>query len=159
MTDDRVTVHLLDLPVPLAAGARQWFEELLREFALIHAGAADHARTEVPSRLTEMVDSLVTRYAGINDLAQERLEAAIDRGDAVIADHVLEVPREAAAASAALDAMMDEADEFCRQGKHLLTLTEPHAVQVYRRWYLEQVVSQVSGEAPVPWSEYLASTA
>lgn len=159
MTGDMAVVHLLELPVPLAAGAQQWFEELLREFSLIHASAADHARSEVPSRLTEMVDSLVTRYAGVNDNARERLEAAIDRGDRVIADHVLEIPREAAAASRALGAMLDEADEFCRQGRHLLTLAEPRAVQAYRRWYLEEVVAQVGGAAPVPWTEYVAGSA
>jgi hypothetical protein len=149
------TVHLLDLPVPIAARARQWFEELLREFTLIHNGAADgHDRPEVPGRLTAMVDTLVTRYAGLNDDARERLEAAIDRGDLVIADHVMEMPPEAAQASQGLAAMMDQAGDFCRQGRHLLTLAEPDDVLAYRRWYLEEVVRQIAGEDPTPWPVY-----
>ena len=156
MTSPLVAVHLLELPVPVAARARQWFEELMREFALMHAGAADaHDRPEVPARLTAMVDMLVTRYAGVNDDAQDRLEAAIDRGDRVIRDHLMEMPPDAATASQALGAMMDEAAEFCRQGKHLLTLAEPDDVLVYRRWYLGEVVAQVAGAAPTPWPDYL----
>ncbi|MCU1593856.1 MAG: hypothetical protein JWO12_1248 [Frankiales bacterium] len=148
------TVHLLELPVPLAAQAQQWFEELMREFALIHGGAADHERPQTPGRLTAMVDALVSRFAGVNDDARDRLEEAIDRRDLVIADHVMQMPAEAAAASIGLAAMMDEADEFCRQGQHLLTLAEPQSVRVYRTWYLAEVVAQLGGAAPVPWPEY-----
>ena len=148
---ERCTVHLLELPVPLAARSRQWFEELMREFALIHAGSADGHDQHVPRRLMAMVDMLVTRYSGLNDDAQDRLESAIDRHDRVIEDHTLVVPPEAAAAASALDAMMDEAEAFCRQGKHLLTLAEPPDVLAYRRWYLGEIVRQVTGEEPRPW--------
>jgi hypothetical protein len=154
---DLSTVHLLELPVPLAARARQWFEELMREFALIHAGAADHERPEVPGRLMSLVDLLVAQFSGLNDDARNRLEDAIDRGDQVIADHVVEMPKEAGAAAQALGAMMDEAEAFCRQGRHLLTLAEPPAVLAYRRWYLEEIVAQLAGAAPTPWSQYRAA--
>ena len=150
-----VTVHLLELPVPVAGKARQWFEELMREFTLMHAGAADgHDRPGVPARLTAMVDTLVTRFAGLNDDARNRLEAAIDRGDRVIADHVMEMPSEAGPASQGLAAMMDEAGEFCRQGQHLLTLAEPDDVLVYRRWYLGEIIAQLGGADPTPWPTY-----
>jgi hypothetical protein len=151
-----VTIHLLGLPLPLAERARQWFEELLREFALIHAGA-DQSQHDVPQRLMAMVDALVTRYAGINDDARDRLESAIDRGELVIADHELQVPPSARAALQALDAMMDDADEFCRQGRHLLTLAEPEDVRRYRRWYLTQIVTQLDGGAPTPWLAVVGS--
>ena len=150
-----VTVHLLELPVPLATRARQWFEELMREFALIHAGMVDGpGRPEVPGRLLAMVDMLVTRYSGLNDDARERLEAAIDRGDRLVQDHVTTVPPEAAQACQGLADMMDEADEFCRQGRHLLTLATPPDVLAYRRWYLSEVVVQIAGERPTPWPAY-----
>jgi hypothetical protein len=153
-SEQLLTVHLLELPVPLAARAQQWFEELLREFALIHADNADnHDRPEVPGRLMAMVDLLVTRYSPFSDDARDRLEAAIDLGEQVIEDHVTRLPPEAAAAAQALAAMMDEADRFCRQGKHLLTLAEPESVLAYRRWYLREIVTQLGGGAPTPWSD------
>ena len=152
---DLTTVHLLELPVPLAARARQWFEELMREFTLIHAGSADgHERPDVPTRLTQMVEMLVTRFSSLNDDARQRLDAAIERGDEVIADHVMDMPPEVGPASQALGAMMDEADEFCREGEHLLTLATPPDLLAYRRWYLGQIVDQLAGQEPTPWPAY-----
>jgi hypothetical protein len=153
-----VPVHLLQLPVPLAARAQQWFEELMREFTLMHAGTAEAAHREVPARLTEMIDTLTTRFAGLNDDARNRLDAAIDRRDLVIADHVMHLPHDAAAASIGLGAMLDEADEFCRQGQHLLTLAEPAEVRAYREWYLAEVVKQLGGGTPTPWPQHLAGS-
>ena len=129
----------------------------MREFALIHAGAADHERPDVPARLMTMVDALVTRYAGLNDDARERLEAAIDRQEQVIADHVMEMPAEAGAAARGPATMMDEVDVYCRQGRHLLTLAEPDDVLAYRRWYLDELVAQLGGSEPTPWPRYPAA--
>ena len=150
-----VPVHLLQLPVPLAARSRQWFDELLREFALISAGATDgHDGPHVPRRLMQMVDELTTRFAGVSDEPQERLDAATARGDQVIPDHLLELPVEAAPAVVDLGALLDEADRYCRQGRHLLTLATPEDLLLYRRWYLSEIVEQLAGAAPVPWPAY-----
>ena len=149
-------MHLLLLPVPVAARARQQFEELTREFALMHAGAADGHGAEVPRRLMDMVEVLTTRFAGLNDDARERLDAAIDRGDEVIEDHVMSMPPEAGPASRALGDMLDEADDFCRQGRHLLTLATPPDLVAYRRWYLGEVADQLVGAAPTSWPQYRA---
>lgn len=149
-----VEVHLLQLPVPLAAKAIQHFEELTREFALIAGGSAssDPAH-QVPARLMELIDALVQRYGGLNTEAEERLAAAIDRGDVVIEDHVLDVPPEADEATRALGAMVDEADDYCRSGEHLLTLESPRDCVAYRRWYLGEVLAQLRGEPPTPWPD------
>ena len=150
-----VTVHLLELPVPLAARSRQWFDELLREFALIRAGEQDdHDGREVPARLMEMVDALTTRFSGVNDEPRQRLDDAFDRGDRVIADHVLALPVEAASAIGALGELLDAADQYCRQGQHLLTLATPDDLVAYRRWYLGQIADQLHGAAPVPWPQF-----
>jgi 2-polyprenyl-3-methyl-5-hydroxy-6-metoxy-1,4-benzoquinol methylase len=149
------TVHLLQLPVPLAARSRQWFEELMREFALIHAGSVDdHESRHVPARLMDMVDALTSRFAGVDDEPRKRLETAIDRGDRVMPDHVMDLPVEAAPATRALGDMLDEADEYCRQGQHLLTLAPPDDLLDYRRWYLSQIADQLHGAPPTPWPEY-----
>ena len=151
-----VQVHMLQLPVPIAARAQQHFEELLREFALIQAAADDEEGAErpVPQRLMELVDVLTQQFGGLNDGPQQRLEDAIARGDATIDDHVLEVPPAAGPASQALGDMIDEADEYCRRGQHLLTLSTPEDCVTYRRWYLGQVVGQLEGSPPVSWPDY-----
>lgn len=149
-----VEVHLLGLPVPLAAKARQHFEGLTREFELIAAGSAHgESRHEVPVRLTQLVEALTGQFAGVNTEADERLEDAIEQELGVIDDHVLMLPVEAAEASMALGAMIDEADAYCRQGEHLLTLGSPPDCIAYREWYLGQVVSQLAGEPPIGWPD------
>ncbi|MCU1588172.1 MAG: hypothetical protein JWN31_1665 [Frankiales bacterium] len=149
-----VEVHMLGLPVPLAAKTRQHFEGLMREFELIAAGSS-HGQSahEVPVRLTQLVEALTGQFAGINTEADERLEDAIEAGIEEIEDHVLVLPIEAAEASVALGAMIDEADDYCRQGEHLLTLGSPPDCIAYREWYLGQVVGQLAGESPVAWPD------
>ena len=148
--DGMVEVHLLDLPVPLAAAGREHFEGLTREFMLIAASSAD--TTHVPARLVELVGSITAQYADINSEADQRLEDAIDARDTVIEDHVLVVPPAAAPAAKALSDILEEADEYCSQGQHLLTLAAPPELVAYRHWYLGEVLSQLAGAAPVPWS-------
>jgi hypothetical protein len=150
-----VEIHVLELPVQVAGRAQQHFEELMREFALIAAGvASDDQEHHVPKRLLDLVDTLVQQYGGLNTEAEQRLADAIDRGDEVIADHVLEVPPEAGAATQALGDIIDEADEYCRRGQHLLTLASPEEAVNYRRWYLSEVIRQLDGQPPVPWPQY-----
>ena len=148
-----VEVHLLALPVPLAARSQQHFEELMREFLLI-ADGHQHGQSEhqVPARLMNLVQTLVEQFGVVAGPAEERLADAIDRGDQVIDDHVLEVPVEAGPAAQALGDLIDEADEYCRRGQHLLTLATPAECVAYRRWYLDQVITQTQGAAPIPWT-------
>jgi hypothetical protein len=149
-----IDVHLLGLPVPLAARSQQHFEELMREFVLIAAGheqgQSDHG---VPARLMTLVETLVQQFGAVAGPAEDRLADAIDRGDPVIDDHVLEVPAGAGPAAQALGALIDEADEYCRRGQHLLTLATPADCVAYRRWYLDQVITQIEGAAPIAWPD------
>lgn len=149
-----IDIHLLELPVPLAGRAQQHVDELLREFALIQASTDD--QHHVPARLLELMATLTRQFEGVNDAARERLEAAVARRDQVIADHVLTLPPEASPASAALGALLDECDDYCSAGKDLLTLATPPDLLLYRRWYLDQVIDQLDGAAPVSWPDYRA---
>jgi hypothetical protein len=142
------------LPVRLAARSQQHFEELMREFVLIAAGHQDgHSEHEVPARLMNLVETLVQQYGDVADAAEERLADAIDRGDQVINDHVLQVPAAAGPAAQALGDLIEEADEHCRRGHHLLTLATPTDCVAYRRWYLGQIATQLHGAGPIPWTD------
>jgi hypothetical protein len=151
---DRVEVHLLQLPVPLAERARQHFEGLMREFTLIAAGNEEGgSQHPTPARLIELVDALTVQFAGVSTEADQRLQDAIDARLEVIDDHILVLPPAAGPASQALGDMIDEADDYCRAGEHLLTLASPADCIVYRKWYLGQVISQLAGATPVAWPD------
>jgi hypothetical protein len=148
---DLVDVHLLDLPVPLAGRFDEHFEGLLREFALIAgSGEADH---HVPVRLLTLVDTALAAFDGLNDEAAQRVDRAVAAGEQRLADHVVQLPPAAAPVAQALADLLEEADDYCRQGQHLLTVPAQPDVVAFRRWYAEQLQTQLRGEAPVPWPQ------
>ena len=66
-------------------------------------------------------------------------------------DLLLQVPASAGPVGLSLDGMLDETDEFCREGK-LLTLEPPDDVIAFHRWYLAELSAQLEGAEPRPWS-------
>lgn len=145
--DPFVPVSLLRYPLRLGARASQYYEEIFREFALLAAAEPDSADS-VPARLLALVDALGRRYARQENHEIER-DAALRRGE-IERDFVLELPVSAAEASRVFDKMLDEADDFCREGV-LLTLAAPAEVVEFRRWYLAQVIDQIGGAPPQAW--------
>jgi hypothetical protein len=154
-----VDVHLLQVPVPLWSRAQQLSDELLREFALAAAQSDDDADHHLPARLTTLMEVLTTQFDGVSTAQEEQLAAAAAAGQQVIDDLVFHVPVEAAPASRMLGDMLDEADEYCRQGEHLLTLAAPDDVVRFRRWYLMAFIEQCGGAAPVAWPDFDGSWA
>ena len=146
--DPLVEVVLLRYPLRLAVRASQHYEEVFREFALLAASRAEPAES-VPVRLLRLIDALGRRYARQEALEAER-DAALARGEAE-RDFTIQVPRSVASASQVLGTMLDETDEFCRKGM-LLTLAAPEDVVAFRRWYLQELVNQIDGGAPTPWT-------
>jgi hypothetical protein len=65
----------------------------------------------------------------------------------------VELPATAAPALRGVAELLDEADEFCRSGQHLLTLATPSHLLEYRRWYLGELAAQLEGAPPKPWPE------
>lgn len=147
-----VEVQLLGYPLRVAQRATEHYNDIFREFALL-AGDQPHEGREVPRRLLALVDALGRRYPRQQAHEQER-EAALARGE-LSADFVISMPRSAGDASAELDAMLDETDEFCLAGK-LLTLAAPDDVVEFRRWYLQEVVVQTRGGPATHWPGELA---
>jgi hypothetical protein len=150
-----VEVHLLGLPVPVWARAQERTDELIREFTLIAADLRQQGgHTDVPVRLIELVDALTAQYGGLSTTQEAQLSAAADAGEERIEDLVFHVPPEAAAAAIALGGLLDEADEYCRAGEHLLTLASPPDVVRFRNWYLEEFTRQLVGDPATPWADY-----
>jgi hypothetical protein len=146
-------VRLLNLPVQLWVDAKQHNDELLREFTLIATAkdspAEGHA---VPERLLAVITTLRQQYGQGSSERDARIFAANAAGIRQL-DMVVELPRTAAPALRNLAELLDDADEFCRSGQHLLTLATPPELVAYRRWYLRELAMQLEGAAPTPWSE------
>ena len=152
--DDLVDVHVVRLPVSVWARAQEQSDALIREFALIssevlNASSGHH----VPSRLLTLVQELTAGYSGFTGDQEAELYAAADRGVEEIDLHY-RVPRAAGPAAQALGRLLDEADEYCRAGQHLLTLASSDELVRFRWWFLDQFVDQPAGAPPVAWSDY-----
>lgn len=142
-----VEIELLRYPLRLGARASEHYEEVFREFAIL-AGASPESTEDVPARMLALIDALGRRYARQQDHEIEREEALL-RGE-LSRDMVISVPPSAAEAGIELDRMLDETDEFCREGA-LLTLAPPEDVVAFRRWYITELVEQVAGRPAQPW--------
>lgn len=152
-----VTVQLLQFPLELYRQASEHHDELQREFALLqHASSEDE--TSVPRRLRLLIEELNDRFGAFSAAPRSALATALDRGDKSI-DVEYRVPPEVRDAVVALGALLDEADDFCRRGTHLLTLATPPAALALRRWYLDQFVVQIDGAEPTPWDQWVHDTA
>jgi hypothetical protein len=155
VTDDSlVEVQMLQLPVPLWSRSQEQHDALMREFALMSVPAEQGEKARhVPSRLIELMDTLTAEFEGVSTEQEQQLYAAAEAGvDAI--DLVYRVPAGVADASRVLGAMLDETDEYCRQGQHLLTLASDDELVRFRWWYLDQFINQVAGTPPVAWPDY-----
>jgi hypothetical protein len=146
-------VRLLRVPVALHAQAQEHNAELMREMYLLAQQVHDHRTDLLPTRLVALVGALGTQFAEVTTVQDQQLDDAVARGVEEL-DVVYRVPVEAAEASRAVDAMLDEADEFCREGQHLLTLATPEELLHYRRWYLAEFINQIAGRPATPWPDY-----
>ena len=156
LAEDLITVEIVGLPVDVQLEAQQQNDELTRELVLV----AEQLRQEgdsaaLPVRFIELVGTLSTRYSMFTAEQEQQLRTAIETG-AERLDMTYRVPRSAATAAAHLGDILDEVDEYCRRGKLLLTLATPQKLVTYRRWFLDQFVSQAAGGPPVSWMEYAA---
>ena len=157
-SDELITVHVLGMPTALQVQAQQQNDELTRELMLVAEQMRQRGNSaDLPVRFVEMVSTLSGRYAIFTAEQEAQLAAAIAAGQPTI-DLTYTLPASAAAAAGALGEILDEADDYCRQGQLLLTLATPPELVAYRRWFLDQFVDQADGAAPVSWSEYSERT-
>ena len=141
-------VRLLNVPLRLLAASREHHDEVMREFAMLalDEGLGSHP---VPTRMLELIDILGRRYGAASERPDAEVDAALARGDISI-DLVYHVPDHVTEAAAQLEALMAEADEFCRQ-RQMLALARPPLQVQFARWYLDEFRRQIAGEPPQPW--------
>lgn len=148
-----VHVRVLAAPLELWSEASQHTAELMREFALLRIGAESGLTRGVPDRLLDVIADLRARYAGVSSHQLEQLHAAMDAGETE-RDFTYDVPPAMAEGCVTLLGLLDEADEYCADGRELMTLVSPPEQRAFRHWYLGAFIDQVAGADPVPWPEF-----
>jgi len=150
---DVATVQLRGAPVRVWAKADERFQDLLREFALMQFG--HDAGQAVPARLLALAKQLTGQYSGLTADNTARRQAALHDGRDRI-DLTYEVPVQVRGAVLALQQLLEETDEFCRNDQ-LLTLATPPVQRDFRNWFLGQFMTQIDGAPPQPWAGPLDS--
>ena len=156
MTDsDLYQVRVLQMPVRIWSRSQEQHDALMREFALMSVPSEESERQRhVPTRLAQLIDTLTADFEGVSTEQEQQLFDAAAAGQTTIDELIYTIPRAAVPASKALGAMLDEADEYCRQGQHLLTLAADEELVRFRRWFLDQFIDQADGKPPVAWPDY-----
>ena len=140
---------LLGVPVAPLLAAQALYEELFREFRLVverDPAAAD----AIHGKLLDLVEQLGTRFGGFTTGADEDWRRAVETGQDTVDLHY-HLPAEVGTFCVRYDALLDEADEFCRTGA-LMTLAAPEETLCLRKWVLEEIALQSSGTPPTPWA-------
>ncbi len=138
-------VWLRRYPLRLGARASEHYESVYRELALL---ASSDDGPPVPGTLLVLLEELDRRSARNNASEQVRDEA-LARGEDSL-DIELHVPADVVEVAQRVEQLLDEADDFCRDGT-LLTLEPSGDVVAFRRWYISELVGQLAGEPPRPW--------
>jgi len=149
-SEDFVEVRLLGLPLLVWRRTQEHVDGLLREFALIAQDG--EARAATPKRLLDLVKEVNATYGGFSAEPRQAMEAALDRDESEI-DLTYRLPPAAGDAAQRLGDMLDEADDYCRRGDHLLSLATPPEELRFRKWFIGEFVAQIGGAPPTPWPE------
>jgi hypothetical protein len=154
--EELVTVRLDLLPLDVQTAAQQHGDELTRELMLVAEQMHQQAdgAPGLPLRFVELVTTLNSRYSMFTAEQEQQLSAALAAGDSTV-DLVYRVPASVGPAAASLGAILDEVDDYCREGRLLLTLETPAPLVTYRRWFLDQFIEQSQGRPAVSWPAYL----
>jgi anti-sigma regulatory factor (Ser/Thr protein kinase) len=147
-----VSVNLLGIPVALLQKASEEYEGLFRELRLMREhveGNFPNAST-LPERLSVLVSEMGTRFNGLGPGMDEMWQETVDRRVCTYDWHI-RLPQSAVVVCEFYDTMLDEADEFGLSAR-LLTLPASPASVAVRRWFLSELIGQLRGNVPVPWS-------
>jgi hypothetical protein len=158
MTEDAtaslVDVVLLGIPIDLRQRSQQHSDELVREMTLIALQIREGDGDALPVRLSELVAEVQQTYGAFSARPDAELDEAAARGDEVVSRVVYSVPRDVGPFARHLIEILEETDEFCREGAYLLALASPPDIHAYRIWALREFERQIAGEQATSWPDY-----
>jgi hypothetical protein len=103
-------------------------------------------QASVGAELGDLIDALLSEYAGATDATEDQAEAAVQAGQEKV-DIEIELPPAAVEASRSLLGLLERADELSRS-EQLLTLAAPPEIVRLRRWMNEEIAAQLEGGRP-----------
>ena len=119
-------------------------DALFRELELVSIELEAGHDAGTPSPLADLVDQLYRRFRGQRDSYRDVVAAAKARGQPTVDLETTARPDSAGPARSYLE-LLEQADELCRSGL-LLTPEPPEHVKVLRRWFVEEMVAQLTGQ-------------
>jgi anti-sigma regulatory factor (Ser/Thr protein kinase) len=148
-----VDVRLLGVPVQLLVAGQEHHDALIREFRLIALGGGPAG---ADPDFAMLVEELGVRYGRTRGRRDQEIEDAVHSGVLQI-DQAFQVPVGGGTDLERLGVLLDRADHYCRENQ-LLTLVRPPLVRSFSDWYRTQVLRQLAGDPPTPWSGPLVLT-
>jgi serine phosphatase RsbU (regulator of sigma subunit)/anti-sigma regulatory factor (Ser/Thr protein kinase) len=157
--EPRYRVALGEVPTDLLRDAKSHVDNLVREFSLAAAGADSGQTATLPPDLARLIDTIEGRFAEARLMIKHQAVEAARAGRETTR---LELDLPVSAADAGLEYLraLDEVDAYCRAAR-MLTLETPPQHRVFRRWYVEELVTQLRAAAagvahkPVSFQERL----
>ena len=143
-------LELLNFPIDRFQRALQHAAAVQRELDVLRA---ENRAGRLPRRSDEIIADLDTRFTGYRatmDMLDGLVEQGVDHADVPIP--VLGDPEERATAVQALADLLDEVDAYCEAGDQLLTIVTPPDLHEFRAWLFAEVIGQMRGAAPSPWT-------
>jgi anti-anti-sigma factor len=153
-----VQLELLNFPVDRFQHARQHAAALQRELDVLRVKGARAGR--LPRHSDEVVADLDARFTGYRttmDVLDGLVAQGTDHADVLIP--VLGDPEERAIAIQEFADVLDEMDAYCEAGDQLLTVVTPPELRAFRTWLFAEVIGQLRGAAPPPWTDTADETA
>lgn len=142
-----VRYRLVGIPLRDLALARQHYDGLFRELALIEVHDGD-AAGGAPAGVLEMSRRLRDRYATFGSGPDRELRDAVRRGDSTI-DLEFLLHGDVGADAAEFREALRELDALCAAGR-LMTAPPSADVVRFREWYLGQFVERPTGAVRGP---------
>jgi anti-sigma regulatory factor (Ser/Thr protein kinase) len=138
-------IRFLGVPVGDYLELQAHNDALFRELQLIRIGLRTGSADAVPmpARLASLIDDLEGQFRSRRDSQREMVADAQARGEATV-DMELNVSLAILPAARAYVDLLEEADQFCRSGA-LLTPPPSERVRRLRRWFVEEMATQLNG--------------
>ena len=146
--DRRFRLELGNVPTDLLLAAKSHVDNIVRELTLASAGASAGVTAEIPPPLASLVGAVVDRFAEPRVAIKRQALDAARRGETTTR-LALELPVSSADAAEEYLRALDELDGYCR-ARRLLTLESPPQHQVFRHWYIDELVNQLRAAAGRP---------
>lgn len=147
-------VRLVGVPVKLLVESVRQLTDLQREMRVMGLGKS------APVELRDLVEASqeIDEHIGyLRETGFDAAQAALTRGEQYV-DVDMTVPEDAGKYLDRLATLLSRAASRLAR-RYLLTLPASRDVVAYRLWWRDEVISQLAGGSPRPWSEPVGVTA